>query len=507
MPISFERERPGYRSELLRIKSMSHFVSEKQPAAETQSYARLAFLSSIAGRQSFASMLVGEFVICKGRRVELSIEKAPMLSFFARISEPGSNGALKKWRRREERWNKPIKEMGMAKKSSAQMLHRKRLRAMGMAEAEVENAQLELRGEAMALRKNIATTLKTVINQAGYWVEEENPEQRFANFVGCVFAFGQAASIACPEHTREVWEATCGVASRAAADDAILGELLGAFVSCGRNNLVTKGKVRLTATLMGWGGYSEERRAGTASGISGHWMFGGSPKVGSGEDFNAWIRSACGIVALGMSEFDGQEMKVLCYARKGPCSWPRPAEPLNSKMSGAEVAAMAWLGEILPMLHGEVGRLDGLAVMRSAAEKLQQAALQVERPGEAADGVDRLVAVCKEGAGLLERELKSSGRASEWIELRDALAGSRAASWAVDASVDCGQKEAKGQIIFDAIFAALEPGLIPVSASAIEGIRGPLSEARVKLFALSEAAELRGSGGAAPHPRRQSLRM
>lgn len=396
----------------------------------------------------------------------------------------------------------------MAKKSNTEIFRRKRLRAMGMMEeAEVGNAQLELRGEAMALRKNLATIFKTVVNHVSYWVEEENPEQRFANFVGCVFAFGQAASIANPERTKEVWEATCVVASQAAADDAILGKLLGAFVSCGRNNLITKGKVRLAKTLITYGGYSEERSVGTKSGISGLWVFGGSPKVGSGEDFNAWMRSVCEIVALGMSEFDGQEMKVLCYARKGPCSWPRPVEPLNSKMSGAEVAAMAWLGEVLPMLHGEVRRLDGLAAMRSSAEKLQQASKSVERPSEAADGVDRLVAICKEGARLLARELTSSGRAGEWIELRDALAGSRAASWAVDACVD-GSQAAKGQVVFDAIVAALDPGLIPVSASAIAGIREPMSDARVKLFALSEAAELREFGGedSARAPRR-SLRM
>ena len=367
-----------------------------------------------------------------------------------------------------------------------------------------EEAAAQLRNEAAALRRNFATMLKVVINQASHWKGEADPEQRFANLVECVFAFGEAASRACPSHEKEAWEAACLVACQTAADDAIMGDHLGFWVALDGRRLLTNGKVRMLSALFGMGVYSEQRKEGSTSGISGTCAFEEAPKIGQGEEIDQWIVSASAIVVKGLKWQEAADVRTLCETRKGACSWPRPAEQPGSKMSRAEAAAMAWLGEVLPMLHGEVRRPDALAMMVPAAEALEQAALLVERPSKAYE-VDRMIWLCKEGMRLLEHELASSGRAGEWLELNEALMASTAASWAAAGGASLGA--AKHQIVFDAITAELKSGLIPASQAAIAGILGPLSIARARLYALSEAAELRAFDGDSPRPARRSLRM
>ena len=367
-----------------------------------------------------------------------------------------------------------------------------------------EEAAAQLRNEAAALRRNFETMLKMVINQASHWKGEADPEQRFANFVDCVFAFGEAASRACPNHEKEAWQATCIVACQTAADDAIMGDHLGFWVALDGRRLLTNGKIRMLDALFGMGVYSEQRKEGSTSGISGSFSFEEAPKIGQGEDIDKWILYASAIVAKGLDFKDAADVRNLCKTRKGACSWPRPAEPSGSKMSRAQAAAMTWLGEALPMLHGEVRRPDALAMMVPAAEALEQAGLLVERPSKD-DEVDRMIWLCKEGMRLLEHELASSGRAGEWLELNEALMASTAASWAAKGGASLGA--AKHQIVFDAITAELKSGLIPASQAAIAGILGPLSIARARLYALSEAAELRAFDCDSPRPARRALRM
>lgn len=396
------------------------------------------------------------------------------------------------------------------KKSAERIAVEEKLREQRMAAAAeaTEEVGPEQAAESAAMRKALVSMLTVAIDQAKHWTEEKSPGQRFEKFSQCLFAFGQASSMACPRHVKEAWESVGIVACHAAAEDEILREELGLLTMDGRRGLSFIGKKQLTSSLSQLGELSPEQGEGLISGLSGAWTFGAAPKVGLGQELgelSEWISSAGSIVAMGTTSAARLEIEKLFFASGKSWEWPRKAD--RASMSAAEIAAIEWLGDVLPMLRGEVRRENGLATMMAAAGQLAQCASQANRPSEEAETIDRLAGICKEGWRFLEKELISSGRACDWREINDSLSASSASSWAAGRSAYGGESAAKDLVIFDAVGEALKSGKIPMSQSAIDGILDPLLAVRAMLHAISEATELGGIGGGSAKPARRAMRM